>query len=459
MSTSLDELLPQIHQQIAEFVAQDRLPGLAVGIVHSQELIWSAGFGKADLATGRAPDQHTLFRVASITKTFTAAAILQLRDEGKLCLDDPLQQYIPEFAQVRVRNGTLEQVTLRRLLSHHSGLVSETPLPCWDALQFPALEAVLAALPDTEVVICPDSAFKYSNLAFGLLGEVVSRVSGVPYEQYLRTQILAPLGMQSSVVDLTDELKPRLATGYYPRQFADGFDAAPYVPLNGLAACGQLHSTVEDLARWLSLQFRTSDVPRGGSQVLSGRTIAESHRPQYLEPDWSVGYCLGWRANRVGDHVFHGHGGGIYGYASYVLFSKVHKLGVICLANVWPHAGLLNMAVQLATTIIDSQALEAARGPEVPGPVPAGWQPLLGLYVAYPGIYVAVVYHEGQLRLAKTGLSEYLLHAPAILEPTGEPRTFLVRGGRGAGEQVVFQPNEHQGLSFALGGFAYRQMK
>src|SRR6185295_18528925 len=122
-------------------------------------------------------------------------------------------------------------------------------------------------------------------------------------------------------------------------------------------ACGQLHSSVEDLARWLSLQFRTGDIPRGGAQVLSGATIAESHRPQYLEPDWSVGYCLGWRANRVGDHVFHGHGGGIYGYASYVLFSKVHKLGVICLANVWPHPGLFGLASQLATTIIDTGAL------------------------------------------------------------------------------------------------------
>ena len=117
-------------------------------------------------------------------------------------------------------------------------MATEAPLPCWDALEFPTREALLAAMPGIEIVIPPDSAFKYSNIAFGLLGEVVARVSGSSYAEYLRTQILDPLGM-SSALELNGDQKSRLAIGYYPRRFDDDFDIAPYVSLQGLSACGQ----------------------------------------------------------------------------------------------------------------------------------------------------------------------------------------------------------------------------
>ncbi|MFN0198476.1 MAG: serine hydrolase domain-containing protein, partial [Planctomycetaceae bacterium] len=180
-----ERIQPGLEARINAELAKGKIPGLAVGVVRDQELIWSRGFGKANLATGKSPDEQTLHRVASITKSFTATAIMQLRDEGKLHLDDPLAKFIPEFGKVQVKAGTLPGVTLRRLLAHHSGLVSETPLPTWDALDFPSRDDVLAALPQTEVVIPQDSAFKYSNLAYGLLGEVVARVSGMPYFDYI----------------------------------------------------------------------------------------------------------------------------------------------------------------------------------------------------------------------------------------------------------------------------------
>ncbi len=161
-------------------------PGLAAGIVHGDELVWSSGYGVVDLDTQRAPDEATVARVASITKTFTATAILQLRDESKLGLDDGLSTHIPEFEQVRETGGCAADVTLRRLLTHYSGLSAETSLLSWGAEEFPGRDAVLAALPSTEVVIPADSQWKYSNLAFGLLGEVVTRLSGVPYAEYVR---------------------------------------------------------------------------------------------------------------------------------------------------------------------------------------------------------------------------------------------------------------------------------
>jgi CubicO group peptidase (beta-lactamase class C family) len=209
----LTPLLPQIEQQIEQHVSRTGTPGLAFGIVRGGALVWSRGFGFADIAANRAPDADTLFRVGSITKTFTATALVQLRDAGKLSLDDPLVKHIPEFAAAQSRFGPIERVTLRRLASHHAGIVGEPPFDHWQTLDFPSMTAIIGGLAGVSVAIPPDSAFKYSNLAFALLGEVVARVAGQPYEKYVTSAILKPLGMTSSVFSLTAALRPRMAVG------------------------------------------------------------------------------------------------------------------------------------------------------------------------------------------------------------------------------------------------------
>ena len=306
---AVDSVSDRLEQEIGDLFAKHRLIGASVGIRRDQELVWTRGFGFADIETGREPDEHTVYRVASNTKTFTATAIFQLRDEGKLLLDDPVVKYIPEFASVKPSKASVESVTLRRLLCHHSGLMGEAPGDYWETKQFPTIEEFLTRLPEVELVIEPDSAFKYSNLAFAMLGEVVSRVSGSAYEEYVHTKILNPLGMSSSVFALTDDLRPRMATGYQVRRYEDSPGIAPRVPLNGHTAAGQLYSTVADLARWLALQFRTDVAERGGAQVLTGSSLAEMHRPQFMAPNWQSGTCLPWAGARVGDQVFLGHGG------------------------------------------------------------------------------------------------------------------------------------------------------
>jgi CubicO group peptidase (beta-lactamase class C family) len=355
----------------------------------------------------------------------------------------------------------VEGVTIRRMLSHRSGLVTESPLPSWDALEFPSREDVLAALPQTEIVIPQDSAFKYSNLAFGLLGEVISRLSGRPYFEYMQAEILEPLGLTSSVFELTEQLRTRMAVGYSRSPYADEFSKAPYASLNGIAACGQLHSTVADLAKWLSLQFRTGATQRNGEQVLSGRSIEEMHRPQYMEPDWSFGYCLGWRARRVGEHVYHEHGGGIHGFASQVMFSKPHRLGVIALANVWPHAGLYEIPSEILETLINAEEGMSGHGETVTtSRTPRELEQYLGSYEAQPSIPVNIACRDGSLRLEAPSSDVYSLHAPASLEPTGDTHVFCIRGGRGAGERVAFEIDADGSVhSFSLGGFVYRKLK
>jgi CubicO group peptidase (beta-lactamase class C family) len=461
MPSIIEQAVTRITERIDQIVLDQRLPGLAVGIVRDQELVWSAGFGHADLETKRRPDEETISRVASITKTFTATAIMQLRDDGLLTLDDSLVEHLPEFSAVNPRASTVEGVTIRRMLAHRSGLVTESPFPCWDALEFPSREAMLTALPQTEIVIPQDSAFKYSNLAFGLLGEVISRLSGRPYFEYMQAEILEPLGLTSSVFELTEELRPRMAIGYSRSPYADEFPKAPYALLNGLAACGQLHSTVADLAKWISFQFRTGAAQRSGEQVLRGSSMEEMHRPQYMEPDWSFGYCLGWRARRVGEHVYHEHGGGIHGFASQVMFSKPHRLGVIALANVWPHAGLYEIPSEILETLINAEEGMSGHGETVTtSRTPRELERYLGSYEAQPSIPVNIACRNGSLRLEAPSSDVYSLHAPASLESTDDMHIFCIRGGRGAGERVAFESDADGNVhSFSLGGFVYRKLK
>ena len=194
----LKPLIPKLEGVINRTLERERVPGAAIGIVRDQELVWSRGFGYADLASDRAPDADTLFRCGSITKTFTATAIMQLRDDGKLGIDDPIVRHIPEFGAVKTRFGTPENVTIRRLLTHTSGLMGEGPNNGWEKLEFPPIEEMVAALGRTEIVIEPESQYKYSNLGFALLGEVIRRVSGQPYADYIQRNLLEPLGMNGS---------------------------------------------------------------------------------------------------------------------------------------------------------------------------------------------------------------------------------------------------------------------
>lgn len=452
---ALASITPKLTERLEKVVQTQRMPGLAVGVVLDQKLAWFRGFGFADVAAKRVPDEHTLFRVASITKTLTAGCILHLRDAGKLTLDDPLMRFLPEYKAVKPRAGSVEGVTLRRLMCHHAGIESEAPLPCWEALEFPKRDELLKSFPQMEVVIPQDSAFKYSNLAYGLLGEVIARVSGRPYFDFLKSTLLAPMGMDSSVFELDAESRRKFAVGYMPSLYSEGWEPAPNIRLNAIGPCGQLHSSPHDLARWISLQFRTGE----GTKVLCGQTLEEMHRPQFIEPDWSVAYCLGWRAVRSGNRVYHGHGGGIHGFASQISFSKPHRVGAICLTNVWPHPGVLPLTTEILDTLIDSIEAQPAAKPSA-SEMPEAFRPLLGTYVARPGVPLCVVWRQGELRFEKSAINDYLLHVPATLkaEPESGPLHFRVAKGRGAGERVHFDVDRGGAVQFSLGGFVYRKL-
>ncbi len=455
----LEKLIPEMERLAESKVAEYRLPGMSVGIVRDQELAWRGGFGCADLESGRKPDQHSVARVASVTKTFTTTAIMQLRDAGKLALEDPLARHIPEFSSVRAEAGPVEGVTLRRLLTHRSGLVTESPVHGWAALKFPSREEILEALPHTGIVIPQDSAWKYSNLGFALLGEVIHRLTGQHCPEYIREHVLEPLGLKSTAFDLTDELRDRAFVGYNPTPFQDRPEKAPYAHLNGLAPAGQLHSTVHDLAKWVSFQFRSDANGDDRTGVLDPETLAEIQRPQYIEPDWSTGQCLGWRATRVGERVHHNHGGGVHGFGTQVWFNVPSRTGAIVLINMWPPHGGLELAQELLEMVLGAD--EEAEAPPSQPTLEATPDPLirfLGHYYAEPGIHVNIEFRDGELRLTPSTGRAYSLHAPAVLEATDSDREWLVAGGRAAGERAVFTfGDDGRVISYALGGFVFRR--
>lgn len=171
-----------LETRLASFIEQNRLPGGAAAVVCGDEIAWSAGAGFADLATGKATGPVMLYGIASITKTFTGTAIMQLRDAGRLDLDDPAVRWLPELRSLVNPFGPAEAVTIRRMLSHESGLPAEPPGTDWTVPAYQgAPEQTLRRAAEIAVQVPPHARHKYSDLAYQWLGEIITRVSGTPY--------------------------------------------------------------------------------------------------------------------------------------------------------------------------------------------------------------------------------------------------------------------------------------
>jgi CubicO group peptidase (beta-lactamase class C family) len=424
----------RLEARAATYVKENRLPGAAVGIVHGDELAWSAGVGFADLATRRPPDNETLYRIASITKTFTGTAIMQLRDAGRLHLDDPAVKYVPELRAATSQFGEIEHLTIRRMLSHESGLQSEPPGTDWRLARYEgSIERNLARVSEIGTMVPANTQQKYSNLAYQLLGEIVARVSGTPYVQYIRSAILEPLGMASSAFEpLTGTLAARRAMGYAGRFLSDVLEIAPTAPT--IYAEGGLWSCVDDLARWISFQFREDAGERKGAQVLAGRSLIEMHAPRYIgNEEWTEAWCIAWYATRRADVIWVQHSGGLHGFRTDVCFDPKHRVGAIALINGVGDASAL--AMDLAAIARDA-ILAAPPRIEPPALMPETYRDLLGIYMADDvGLLIRLEWRDGKLMFV-------VPDDPAwrpTLSPTGDRDVFMIEpGSRQSGERAVF---------------------
>ncbi len=408
-------------------------PGLSIGIVHDQELIWARGFGYADREKKIPATPQTIYRMASNTKMFTASAIMQLRDEGKLQLDDPVAKHLPWF-KIRNRHPDAPVITIRHLLTHTSGLPRESPFPYWTDYKFPTRQQMIDALPNQETVLPTETQWKYSNLALTLAGEIVQAVSGRPYAEYIHKNILEPLGMTSTTVVLPGDHKARLATGY-GRRMPDGTRGTrPSVHTAGIAPSANLSSTVEDFARFASLQFR--DGPRRGAQVLKGSTLREMHRVHWLEPNWRRGWGLGFHTWRLGDRVLVGHGGSLPGYRTHTYISPADKIAVLVMTNA--DDGEPTFYGDQAFQLVAPAILKATTPPKVTK-VDPGWNKYAGKYRNVGGDSQVMILDGELVMVTPTDLDP----RPTMLKliPEGE-HAFRIRGENGyaaLGELVRFE--------------------
>ncbi len=419
--------------KLASFVAAQGLPGAAAGVVHGDDLVWTGEAGFADAGTRALTQPGTLYHVASITKTITGTAVLQLRDAGLLDLDQPAVAWLPELSGARSPFGPIEAVTIGRMLSHESGLATDPPGTDWAV---PAYQGdprrTLARPAEIAVRVRPGSQHKYSDLAYQLLGEIVTRVSGIPYPEYVRAQILAPLGMQAtSFQPLPAGLAARRATGYHERSLPGELLPAPAMP--PIWAEGGLWSCVRDLATWLSCQLRAH---RGGPgpPVLAAASLREMHRPRYLAgDDWAEAWGISWCARRLDSGTWITHAGGVPGFTTAVCFDPQAQVGAVLLVNGTCFTGLT--AAGLAAIARD---LAAAAPPviEPPDPVPDEYRPLLGIYAkAELNWVIQLEWRAGQLAFTSPGGNGWRLP----LTPAGPPGTFTVPPGSAqSGEPVIF---------------------
>lgn len=436
MGSPASELAAKYEATAASFVKENRLPGAAVGVVHGNELVWSGGVGFADVATRRAADPRTLYRIASITKTFTATAVMQLRDEGRLALDDPAVAYLPELQSSSSPFGPIESLTIRRMLSHESGLQGEPPGADWVRVLYEgSAERNLARAAEIAPTVAPNSQGKYSNLAYQLLGEIVTRVSGVSYPTYIRTRILGPLQMKATSFDpLPARLRARRATGYDARFLSDEFELAPEKSI--LLAEGGLWSCVDDLARWLSFQLAASDnADTSASEVLADATVREMQRARYLHDEaWTRAWAIGWYAARHNDVIWVMHSGGLHGFTTNMCFDPKERVGAIALLNSIGNA--TELAIQLAAIARDA-VRNAGASFELPASLPDAWRPLLGLYlVPHFGFVVRLEWRDGKLTFLDATAPDW----KPTLTPTDDPDVFTIEPGlRESGEPVRFE--------------------
>jgi CubicO group peptidase (beta-lactamase class C family) len=301
-----------------------RVPGLAVGLVHAGQLIWGKGYGLADIERAIPVKLDTRFRIASITKTFTGVAILQLRDAGKLRLDDPVSTYLGWF---KLGYAGAPSITIRHLLTHTSGLPRDATIPHWTDNQFQTWDEVIATTQQRKALLPPDQEFGYSNLGYSLLGGVIEAVSGQSWADYIQTHILKPLEMNTTIVAPVGD-EPDFATGYLVLDDHGVRKPAPFVATNGFSASASMASSVNDLVKYARFHLSKADTP-----VLSGHSLRAMHNIHWLNPDWQGGYGLGVAVQRIDNWTVSGHAGGYKGYLTQFLVCREHNFGVIVLTN------------------------------------------------------------------------------------------------------------------------------
>jgi CubicO group peptidase (beta-lactamase class C family) len=340
--------------------AEERVPAVTAAVARADRPLWELQVGTAGPGAELGP--RTQFRIGSVTKTFTAALIMQLRDQGLLGLDDPVSAHL----HVPSHGG----LTIRAMLSHTSGLQREPAGNLWDNLEMPNTDEVIAGLARAEAVMPPSRRWHYSNLAYALLGHVVGAKLGGTWEEALTDRLLAPLGLTDTTVAPRDPA----AQGYLVEAYSDHARPEPEFPIGGAGPAAQLWSTAADMAKWAL--FLADPDPK----VLAPKTVDEMCQPvTVVDPDvWTVGWGLGLILFPQGGRAMHaGHDGAMPGFLAGVHFRRGKKIGAAVLGSSGTAGAICAAPHQLLAASLEQDPL--AVEPWKPGePAPQEFASALG---------------------------------------------------------------------------------
>ena len=340
----LESVLPEIDQIFRRYAAERKIPGMVWGVVIDGRLAHVESAGVRDRASNAPVTPGTAFRIASMTKSFTSLAILKLRDEGKLSLEDPVSKWLPEFAGMELPTRDTAPLRIRQLLSHSAGLPEDNP---WGDQQLSASDADLTQWLRRGIPFStpPDTRYEYSNYAFGLLGRVVARASGMPYEKYVRTEILAKLHMDASTLDPSQVPASIRAVGY--RLQPDGtYLEEPPLSDGAFGSAGGMLTTAADLGKYVAFHLsawpprdepETGPVRRSSVREMShmwtpSNLTARSSDGKLQAAEAGYGYGLRISTDCRFEHIV-GHGGGLPGFGSYMTWLPDYGVGMFAMAS------------------------------------------------------------------------------------------------------------------------------
>ena len=339
-SAKLEAAFPEVDRLVREFLEREHVPGAAWGIVVDGKVAHIGTGGFRNLANQQPVAGDTVFRIASMTKSFTAMAILQLRDAGKLSLDDPAEKYVPELRKLHYPTTDSPRLTLRHLLTHSGGFPEDNP---WGDQQLARSEEELTAFLREGIPFSnpPGTAYEYSNYGFAILGRVVARVSGMPYTQYVEQKILRPLHMDSTTLEPSAVPTARLAHGY--RWEDDQWKEEPQLANGAFGAMGGMLTSIDDLTKYVGV-FLAAWPPRDELEVAPLRRSSLREMQQAWRPNTTTvtrdangnallnvaSYGYGLRISQT-CHFRHvvAHTGGLPGFGSQMRWLPEYGVGLI----------------------------------------------------------------------------------------------------------------------------------
>ena len=412
------------------------IPAVSMAVVHDQEVLWTHGFGFADRERKAEASADTIYSVCSISKLFTAIGVLQLRDQGKLELDDPVSQHLPWF-DIQQSFPDAPPITVRGILTHSAGLPRESDHPYWTypEYSFPTREEILSRLSEQKTLYPEGRYFQYSNLGLTLAGEIVAQVAGEPYAAYSRRHILDPLGLKDTSTEIPVEHRGgRFAMGYGGKRREGGREPLTFFQVKGIAPAAGYASTVLDLARFASWQFRL--LQNGGEEVLEASTLREMHRVHWVDPDWKTTWGLGFSVSRRDDKTFVGHGGSCPGFRSDLLLQTKEKFAAVSMTNA--NDADASAFTRNAYRVVAPAIAEAAAAPEkIQAPDPS-LRRYVGTYRNGWGGEIAVFAWQDGLAMLYLP-TDNPIESLEPLKLTGENRFRRVRKDDGElAEEVVF---------------------